>query len=51
MHTTSSQRPRLLVTRAIFPDVVERLRQHFDVMDNPEDTLWSRDQMREHLQG
>ena len=51
MHTTSSQRPRLLVTRAIFPDVVERLRQHFDVMDNPEDALWSRDQMREHLQG
>lgn len=50
MHTSSPQ-PRLLVTRAIFPDVVDRLRQHFEVIDNPEDALWTREQMGDRLQG
>ena len=34
-------KPRILVARAIFPDIVDRLRQHFDVEDNPEDVIWS----------
>ena len=32
-------KPRILVARAIFPDIVERLRTHFEVDDNPEDTI------------
>jgi gluconate 2-dehydrogenase len=31
-------KPRILVTRAIFPDVLDRLRTHFDVLDNQDDT-------------
>ena len=32
-------RQRVLVARAVFPDVVERLREHFDVDDNPQDEI------------
>ena len=42
-------RPRILVARAIFPEVIERLQQHFDVESNPEDVLWSKTQMTEKL--
>ena len=38
-------RPRILVARAVFPETVERLRQHFDVEDNQGDVLWSREQL------
>ena len=34
-------KPRILVARAIFPDIVDRLRQHFEVEANAEDTIWS----------
>ena len=30
-------RPAVLVTRATFPDIAARLREHFDVEDNPGD--------------
>ena len=43
------KRPRILVARAIFPEVIERLQQHFDVESNPEDVLWSKTQMTEKL--
>lgn len=33
--------PRILVARAIFPDIVDRLRAHFDVEDNPDDVIWT----------
>ena len=36
-----SNKPRILVARAIFPDIVERLRQHFEVEANPDDIIWS----------
>src|SRR6185369_12822223 len=36
-----SMRPAVLVTRATFPDIADRLREHFDVSDNPADTVWS----------
>ena len=42
-------RPRILVARAIFPEVIERLQQHFDVESNPEDVLWSKTQITEKL--
>ncbi|GAA4422162.1 D-glycerate dehydrogenase [Acidovorax lacteus] len=34
-------RPRILIARAIFPDIVERLAAHFDVEANQDDVLWS----------
>src|SRR3989344_719182 len=34
-------KPRILVARAIFPDIVDRLRAHFDVEDNPDDVIWT----------
>ena len=33
--------PRILVARAIAPEVIERLSQHFEVEANPADTIWS----------
>ena len=33
--------PRILVARAIFPDIVDRLREHFDVEANPDDVIWN----------
>lgn len=46
----SSSKPRILVARAIFPEVVEQLRQHFEVEDNPNDALWSEDELIARLQ-
>ena len=34
-------KPRILVARAIFPEVVERLAQHFEVESNPDDVICS----------
>jgi glyoxylate/hydroxypyruvate/2-ketogluconate reductase len=42
---------RVLVTRAVFPDIVELLRRHFEVEDNPGDQIFTRQQLREKLQG
>jgi gluconate 2-dehydrogenase len=42
-----SARPSLLVTRRVFPEVIEHLQAVFDVEDNPEDTLWSPTELRE----
>jgi len=47
--TQSSNKPRILVTRAIFPSVIERLSAHFSVESNPEDTLWDRPQLMARL--
>lgn len=35
-------RPRLLVTRAVFPEVTAALAAHFEVEGNPDDTAWTR---------
>lgn len=43
-------RPQVLVARAVFPEVLARLRQHFDVDDNPEDKVLSRTELIERLQ-
>ncbi|KRC14835.1 D-glycerate dehydrogenase [Acidovorax sp. Root217] len=42
-------KPRILVARAIFPDIVERLRQHFEVQDNPEDVIWTPAELAQRL--
>ena len=44
-------KPRIFVTRAIFPDVLERLRTHFDVLDNQEDTPLSSDEFVRRMAG
>ena len=44
-------RPQVLIARAIFPDVIERLRQHFDVQINETDAPWSPAELSQHLQG
>ncbi|HJV73268.1 MAG TPA: D-glycerate dehydrogenase [Noviherbaspirillum sp.] len=43
-------RPRVLVTRAVFPDVIERLEQHFEVEANQEDRIFSADELAQKLQ-
>ncbi len=46
-----TDRPRILVSRAIFPEVLAQLAQHFDVESNQDDTAWSRDDFIRRLQG
>ena len=41
----------VLVCRAVFPDVVDRLREHFEVETNESDAVWSRDELIGRLQG
>ncbi len=41
----------ILIARAVFPEVVARLRSHFQVEDNPSDTIYSKPQLIERLQG
>ena len=48
---TPPSRPRLLITRAIFPEVIERLSEHFDVESNQEDANWTPAELAQRLQG
>jgi hypothetical protein len=43
-------KPHILVARAIFPETLARLAQHFEVEANPDDTIWTKAQLIEHLQ-
>jgi glyoxylate/hydroxypyruvate/2-ketogluconate reductase len=42
---------KVLVARATFPDIVDRLRAHFEVQDNPDDEVFSPEALRQALQG
>lgn len=42
---------KVLVARAIFPDIEAHLREHFEVEGNADDTVWSKAQLMERLQG
>jgi len=44
-------KPKILIARAIFPEVVAKLAQHFDVASNQADELWTSAQLIEQLQG
>ncbi|MWL87911.1 MULTISPECIES: D-glycerate dehydrogenase [unclassified Cupriavidus] len=44
-------KPSVLVTRAIFPDVIERLSQYFDVDDNQQDLVLDAAALRTRLAG
>jgi gluconate 2-dehydrogenase len=47
----NTPRPAVLVARAVFPEVVARLRRHFEVEDNPADTIYSKAELTQRLQG
>jgi gluconate 2-dehydrogenase len=44
-------RPSILVCRRVFPEVIARLREHFEIEGNEADDVWSRDEMIARLQG
>ena len=41
----------ILICRRVFPDIVARLREHFEVEANDADDVWSRDELIRRLQG
>jgi len=47
----SMSKPKVLVARAVFPEAVARLEEHFEVETNPDDALWSKAQLIGKLQG
>ena len=44
-------KPSILVARAIFPQIVDKLAQHFEVDTNPADELWDKAGLIARLQG
>ncbi|WP_066709245.1 2-hydroxyacid dehydrogenase [Curvibacter delicatus] len=42
-------KPRILIARAVFPAVIERLSQYFDIESNQADETWSKAQLTEKL--
>jgi gluconate 2-dehydrogenase len=42
-------KPRILVARAVFPEVIERLAQHFEVEHNQADEPWTKQQLTDKL--
>ena len=42
-------KPRILVARAVFPEVIARLAQHFEVEHNQADEPWSKQQLADRL--
>ncbi len=51
MKRPATSKPRVFVARAVFPDVVDRLRAHVDVEGNPRDQTFTRDDFAQRLQG
>ena len=48
---TTIPRQAVLIARHVFPQVAERLRQHFDVEANDQPVDWSREELIRRLQG
>lgn len=44
-------RDKVLVARAVFPQVLDGLREHFEVEANPDDAVWTKPQLIERLRG
>ena len=42
---------KILVARAVFPEIIAALEQHFEVESNQADTVWDTAQLIAHLQG
>ena len=51
MNANPASRLRVLVARAVFASVIERLATHFEVESNPADEIWSRAELTRRLQG
>ena len=47
----TAARPHVLIARAVFPEVVDKLRQHFEVEANAADDIWPREELIRRLQG
>jgi glyoxylate/hydroxypyruvate/2-ketogluconate reductase len=45
------KKPSIIVTRAIFPDILEKLAQYFEVESNQADIPWTKVQLIDKLQG
>lgn len=46
-----SARPAILVARTVFPEVIDKLRLHFEVETTPDGVAWSPAELCERLQG
>jgi glyoxylate/hydroxypyruvate/2-ketogluconate reductase len=44
-------KPKILIARAVFPEVIAKLEQYFEVESNPNDDIWTKTQFIEKLQG
>ena len=44
-------KPAILVARRVFPDIVAKLEQHFDVAHNEADAVWTSEELIRQLQG
>ncbi len=44
-------RPRILVARKVFPEVIDKLSQHFEVEHNQADEAWSRETLIARMKG
>ena len=44
-------KPSILVARAIFPETIAKLAQHFEVESNPSDTVWTKAELTARLAG
>ncbi|MDB5938094.1 MAG: D-glycerate dehydrogenase [Polaromonas sp.] len=44
-------KPKILIARAVFPEVIARLEQHFDVESNQPDETWPKAEWIKRLQG
>ena len=44
-------KPKILIARAVFPEVIARLEQHFEVESNQADEVWSKAELIKRLQG
>ena len=42
-------KPKILVARAVFPEVIARLEQHFEVQSNQDDQTWSKAELTARL--
>jgi gluconate 2-dehydrogenase len=51
MPANTMNKPPILVARPVFPEVIERLKQFFDVESNQQNEAWSKAQLIDKLQG
>ncbi|MBK6747701.1 D-glycerate dehydrogenase [Ottowia sp.] len=51
MPASRPSKPAILIARAIFPEVMDKLARHFEVEANPADALWPRAELARRLQG